>query len=330
MISVKILAKSISPKGDYITSLELEYPRFIHGEIMTHRVFSRNAMSSRAIPINKMMDQVLNHPAGPIEWGKNQAGMQAKELFEGVHITACELLWKEAAKSAVESAKALQLKGLHKQIVNRVLEPFQMMKTVVTTTEMDNFFWLRCHVDAQPEFKALAEEIYQKWINHDAILLDYGDYHVPYYEGNYGNGVWKDSGYSKMVDGVLEPVDHKKFGYTLNEALKISSSCSAQVSFRLTDDTLEKAEMIYDRLVESKPVHASPFEHQATPIRDLKIKKSLEYCVNLPEYTSSWQKGITHMDRERNLWSGNFKGWIQHRQLIKDNVCKEYIHVNES
>lgn len=324
MIKVKILNKSVSPSGDIITSLELEYPRFIHAELMTHRLFSRNAMSSRAVPIDKMIDQVLNSPAGPVEWGKNQAGMQAKELFEGVHIAACEFLWKQAAKRAVESAKELQAKGLHKQIVNRVLEPFQMMKTVVTTTELDNFFWLRLHKDAQPEFRALTQEIYNQWISKEAQLIGFNEWHLPYYEGHYGEGFWKASGYVKLGDNrdCYKYTDHES-GYTLNEAQRISASCCAQVSYRVLDANVEKADVIYDRLVNSKPVHASPFEHQATPI----IQK---ISVNVPFKPRTWEDGITHVDRDGNFWSGNLKGFIQYRQLIKDNVCKEYIHVNEN
>jgi thymidylate synthase ThyX len=85
MISAKIIADSISESeyGDRITTFELEYPRFIHGELMTHRLFSRNAASSRAIPINKMMDQVLTAPAMPVEWGLNKSGMQAEEMLKG-------------------------------------------------------------------------------------------------------------------------------------------------------------------------------------------------------------------------------------------------------
>lgn len=147
MNKATIVADSVSAvNGQRLITYELEYPRFIHAELMTHRLFSRNAASSRAIPISKMMEMVEETPAMPVEWGMNQAGMQAKEVHSNPEV--CESVWKLAAQQAVYSAQALQNLGLHKQIVNRVLEPFQIMKTIVTATEFDNFFWLRCHKDA--------------------------------------------------------------------------------------------------------------------------------------------------------------------------------------
>ena len=78
MISVKVIADSISAHTKQrITTLELEYPRFIHAELMTHRVFSRNSSSSRAIPIQTMINHIKATTAIPIHWGKNQSGMQA-------------------------------------------------------------------------------------------------------------------------------------------------------------------------------------------------------------------------------------------------------------
>lgn len=269
-------------------------------ELMTHRLFSRNAASSRAIPIDKMLAMVEEEPAMPVEWGKNQAGMQAKEVLESRYqIATAEFLWKEAAKSAVEQARRLQDCGLHKQIVNRVTEPFVHMKTVVTATEYNNWFWLRCHPDAQPEIKVLAEKMEELYNNNKPFELDNKCWHMPYYLSGY----W-------YPDSEL----------SLEEALKISSSCCAQVSFRNSDDSLDKAIAIYDRLVTSTPIHASPFEHQATPINDATPHLELTGCVNYGSYPATWQDGVTHVDRNGKLWSGNFKGWVQHRQLIEGHT----------
>lgn len=305
MISAKVIADSVSPAGDRITTFELEYPRWIHGELMTHRVFSRNAMSSRAVPIDKMLDQVWNDPAMPVEWGKNQSGMQAKEKFElDYEIATCEFLWKQAAKAAVDQAKRLQAKGLHKQLVNRVLEPFQLMKTVVTATEWDNFFWLRCHPDAQPEIRKLADCMGSAKDQSTPEVLKTEEWHTPYVS------------HFRASDGDAALEYHSNnLGLSVEDALKVSASCCAQVSFRFCDDSIDKALRIYDRLVESTPVHASPFEHQATPM----IEPEGDQLASL-----HIERGVTHMDRNLAMWSGNFKGWIQYRQLINNNVCKEY------
>ena len=300
MISAKIIADSISVTGNKITTFELEYPRFIHSELMTHRVFSRNAASSRAIPIDKMIAAIEDEPAMPDQWGLNRSGMQSKE--EHTNTTTCIWAWRRAAIGAVFHARELQKLGLHKQIVNRVLEPYQLMKTIVTTTEFDNFFELRCHADAQPEIKILADKMAEALAENieNVVLLLPGEWHVPYYRGAHGNGVWKNSGYANVhcdLDGGMEALDDKK-GNTLKEAQMISSSCCAQVSYRTLDDGLDKAFRIYEMLVSTKPVHASPFEHIATPMSE----------------TSNI--GITHSDQNGANWSGNFREWIQYRQLL--------------
>lgn len=293
-ISATIIADSISPDGVRITTFELEYPRFIHAEFMTHRLFSRNAASSRAIPVSKMIDLVETNTAKPIHWGKNQPGMSAKEELSAEEGT---MIWLQAMKSAVEYANRYAFAGYHKQIVNRILEPYTMIKVVCTATEFDNFFWLRNHPDAQPEIAELARVMWEEYSNNKPIFLGANEWHVPYYE----DGFWIDS----LGDGK------DIHGNTVDDALAISSSCCAQVSYRKLDDSLEKARDIFQRLVESKPVHASPFEHQATPLTygmagDVQVK------------------GTTGFDNRGNAWSGNFRQWVQHRQLIPDHTCWEY------
>lgn len=305
MITAEVVAYSRAPNGVEIVTLELVYQRFIHAEVMTHRLFSRNAASSRAIPVEKVIEQVENSPAKPLHWGKNQAGMQASVELEGNALEFAQSVWEQAAKDAAQHAWELQQVGAHKQIANRITEPFQWMKVVVTATSYDNFFWLRNHADAQPEIKAVAEAMLAAIDRNTPYDLEPGQWHVPYYF----DGVWvaeKDS-------------DKDHYGKTLEQALKISSSCCAQVSFRLCDESLEKAERVYERLVSSEPVHASPFEHQATPIIEPKL-----FCHDCQDAVY-WEDGVTHVDRDGNFWSGNFKGWIQHRQLIPNHVCKEYV-----
>ncbi len=285
--------------GIRITTLELEYPRFIHAELMTHRQFSRNAASSRAIPIEKMIQHVLEHPAAPIHWGANQAGMQAKtELDVTSKFLALEV-WKEAIRSATKWARELAGIGLHKQIANRVTEPFQVMKTIVTATEWDNWFWLRDHEDAQNEIHELARCMREAMTQSVPLWITTGEWHVPY------------------VDREFKPDDDYHIHYSvegeevsLNEARMISASCCAQVSYRKTDDSLDKAKIVFSRLIDSEPVHASPVEHQATG-----MMRASTYLGD----DRVWEPGVTHVDRKGRYWSGNFRGWIQFRQLIPNN-----------
>ena len=300
-ISAKIIADSISQQGIRITTFELEYPRFIHAEFMTHRLFSRNAQSSRAVPIAKQIEQVEQNTAMPIHWGKHQPGMQANEecdafiqLLNDEGLPNWELTreetWEIARDRAVEVAQAFADAGYHKQIVNRLLEPFSHIKVVCTATEYDNFFWLRKHPDAQPEIQELAERMWEAREASTPVELSVGEWHVPYFKDGY---IKPDQDPYAIEMGIYDE--------QVSLALAISSSCCAQVSYRKLDDSIEKAQKIYQMLVEAEPPHFSPFEHQATPM-------SQQPDLN--------QAGVTHMDSLQKYWLGNFRGWTQHRQLI--------------
>lgn len=271
-ITAKIVADSLSPDNIRITTMELEYPRFIHAEFMTHRVFSRNAASSRAIPVEKMIQMVRENPAMPIHWGRNQPGMQANEELVGSALQHAKDAWMFAATRAAQVAEDMVQIGLHKQIANRILEPFQHIKVVVTATEWDNFFKLRCHPAAQPEIQELATQMRKAMDTSIPFKLKHGEWHLPYV-----NMV-------RNLDGSM----YYGQGVSIEEALKVSASCCAQVSYRKLDDSLDKALAVYDRLVGSDPMHASPFEHQATPLSDFRYDLT-----------------------------GNFRGWVQYRKLLE-------------
>lgn len=290
-VSAKVIKDSVSPQGIRITTLELEYPRIIHSELMTHRVFSRNSASSRAIPVSKVIELVESNPAMPVHWGKNQAGMQAKEELDELNKESVRQLWLEAAKQAVSIAKVMADIGAHKQVVNRILEAFQHMKVVVTSTEWANWDWLRNHPDADPTIHALAKEIKKARSASIPFPLKYGEWHLPYV----------DTGLSKL-DGSQIYYDENHNQIELEQARMISASCCAQTSYRKQDGSLEKAEDIFKKLVESEPCHASPVEHQATPISE------------------DWCRGVTHEDWRGQQWSNNFMGWVQFRALIPGNV----------
>lgn len=303
MISAKVIQDSISESGDRVTTMELVYPRFIHSEFMTHRMFSRNAASSRAIPIEKMIETIETYPAMPVHWGKNQSGMQAKEQLEEHKLWQAQQIWLAAAKDAIQHSRNMAELGVHKQIANRITEPFQWMKVVVTATEWENFFWLRNHPDAQPEIMELAVKMKEAMDASEPFLLYEGEWHVPY------------------VDRI-RGADNELFYYTeqlvhLDEAKMISASCCAQVSYRKNDDSLEKAKIVFDRLINSEPVHASPVEHQATPMTDEEFEIPLDGVT--PLFTNLTE-GITHLNKNSESYSNNFKGWIQYRALIPNNV----------
>jgi len=268
-ITAKIIEDSISLADVRLTTFQLSYPRFIHAEFMTHRVFSRNASSSRAIPVAKMIEQVRTNPARPIHWGKNQPGMQAKEELSKADREAAQWQWERAAQSAAFFAEQMEATGTHKQVVNRILEPFQIMHVIVTATEWDNFFALRAHPDAQPEINALAVEMARLMHVCTPKLCFAEEWHLPY----------------------VTPEERDL--YNVEILKKLSAARCARVSY-LTHDgktpDVQKDVDLYDRLVGSKPIHASPVEHQATPMPNA------------------------------DTYSGNFKGWFQHRKEVESRM----------
>lgn len=239
-ITAKVIADSIADGCPRLTTLQLRYPRFIHAEFMTHRVFSRNASSSRAIPINRVIKDVMDDPAIPIHWGSNQRGMQSvDELPSG------EVLWLDARDDAVRNAQRLADQGYHKQIVNRILEPLQHINVLVTATEWDNFFALRDHADAQPEIQELARVMRGAMAGSEPMPMNKDWWHIPY---------------ELSCDPVIN--------WSLSK--KLSAARCASVSYKTVDGkdmSVDRALAIFDGLT-GDPLHASPFEHIARPDPD--------------------------------------------------------------
>ena len=297
LISAKVISDSVCPQGVRMTTMEIEYPRFILAELNTHRMLSKNSASSRAIPVKAMHEFIKDNPASPVSWGKNQPGMKASEDLKGPDLSEAKYIWGKAKEDALHWADALANRlGVHKQIANRITEPWMTMKTVISGTEWTNFFHLRNHADAQPEIKALAEAMTVAYTTHLPVALKPGEWHLPYITiGTY------------VPTGELQYFDENFNRLSLEDAKILSASCCAQVSYRKNDPTFEKAFRIWEQLIENDPVHASPIEHQATPM-DID-----SMCRFEPE---TWQLGVTHVSANSDLWSGNLRGWIQHRKLI--------------
>lgn len=241
-ITAKVIAHTRAAGAPDLITLQARYPRFIHAEVMTHRVFSRNASSSRAIPIERMIQDVIDDPAMPVAWGSNKPGMQAgAEIAETYW---AEELWLQARDSAVVSAQEMVKLGLHKQIVNRLLEPFGHISVVVTATEWDNFYALRRHADADPTMEALANAM---WEAMQASTPVEDHHHLPYIS---------------MEERQSLVVDHK---LRVSDVASISAARCARVSYLNHDGSkpvVKKDQALAGLLLTA--MHMSPFEHQAT------------------------------------------------------------------
>jgi thymidylate synthase ThyX len=261
--TAKIILDSVNPEnGSRLTTMQLVYPRFVHAEFMTHRMFSRNASSSRAIPVAKMIEQVFKDPAMPCHWGKNQPGMQARE--EITDKTEAEQLWREAASDAAHTAEFMSQIGLHKQVVNRILEPFQWIHVVVTATEWDNFFKLRLHEDADPNIYELAR-VMKVAMDESTPVERHA--HLPYVDGDY-----------EIDPAARQVLNLKGLGM-------VSAGRCARVSYLNHDGTnpdYKKDLELAEKLAASG--HASPFEHVAFSFAENSL------CANLTGWASLRQE----------------------------------------
>jgi len=309
-ISAEVIANSISPAGHQLTTFKLRYPKFIHGEFMTHRNISRNASSSRAIPVAKLIQEVEDDAlrAGPVYWGREQKGMQSGGELEGVEKLYVVGHWREAALDAVDHAKAMAALGAHKSIVNRILEPFLHINVVATATEWDNFFGLRLHKDAQPEMRTLAFAMWEAKNASTPELLQPGQWYLPFVDHQDRGEVlaWARKQHGPMRDGEGGAEYHNRgvpFHLEAHERLiKVSVARCARISYESFKtgkrSTIEEDLKLYDRLVGAQPLHASPAEHQATPD---------DWVGDDPDHPTGWYFPDEH---------GNFIGWRQYRKML--------------
>ena len=320
----KVIAHSISSvTGQEIITFELEFWRGVLAEFNTHNALSKNTSSSRAIPVPSMNSTILADIGMPYRFGKQNTGMQdlgehdAPVIVGGIEMSAKEA-WTAAVETMVMFSESFHEAKYAKQVCNRLTEIGQTCKVVMTATDLDNFYWLRDHYMADPTIEALAKAIKKAHKESVPTILEPGNWHTPYY----GEGFWRKVR-TPFSERKLPRVDSS--GITLEDALAISASCCAQASYRKLDDTLEKAKGVVARLnlgVDlTEPCHASPTEHQATPIAKSYSNDPSDDTDGLNLlHPCTWQEGITHITRDGVFGSGNLKNFIQYRQLIPGNV----------
>jgi len=287
--NAKILKDSLSPAGVRLTTLEVTFPRIVLAEFNTHRVFSRNSASSRAIPVEKMLKKVQEDPFIPIYWGKNQKGMQAEQEMLPSEQAWAETEWLEARDAAIKHAEQLLAIGIHKQITNRLLEPWLWHTVIVTATEWDNWRGLRCNKDAQPEIRKIADMMSELLDNSQPSYVGTNDWHLP------------------LVDDFYAL---KTAGYSLNDIVKICIGRCTRVSYLTHDGKRDPAADIElcERLLKSG--HMSPFEHAARPMTE-------DYAQSIVLNQMISAGSAPEVD-VKEVFCANFRGWVQARKLIRD------------
>jgi thymidylate synthase ThyX len=262
----EVLLDSVNPAGQRLTTFVLRFPRFVLSEFNTHRMFSRNASSSRAIPTTKLMQQLRDDPVLPVEWGRNQSGMQAHDVLDAEAARQAEAGWLAARDGALVHAEQLRATGVHKQIVNRVLEPWMWASVIVSSTTYDNFFTLRCHADAQPEIKRLADLMREAYTASVPTPRAAGAWHLPF----------------TGPDDDLLSVEERK---------QVSVARCARVSYLTHVGTRDIAadRQLHQRLLDAG--HWSPFEHVAMAAPDARAFNNF----------SGWQAYRHQMEQARLL-----------------------------
>jgi hypothetical protein len=327
MFAKIVLASRPAPVGTMtalpLITMHLHYPDIIHGEVMTHRVFSRNARSMRAVPVATMVKEVRENPFVPWHWGKNQKGMQASEecnelidlagtMFRdiGDPLTR-EASWQLAAKAAADFTEAFAASGYHKQIANRIIAPYTWKHTLITSTSWANFFHLRDHDAAEPHFHDLAALVREAIAGAEYQLLDYDDWHLPYVTEEDWHKIWDYVGRDTVGDGRATQV-----------ALKLSTARAARISYRPFDGdgSIESEIRRHDDLVASSPLHASPTEHQAK--RD--TISTYRRQVKVHQQPDQWATEFEGNDWNNPHLVGNLgPGWIQYRKTLPGEYVRD-------
>jgi thymidylate synthase ThyX len=286
MYETKIILDSIAPSGGRLTTFQFTLPRIVLAEFNTHRMFSRNSASSRAIPVEKQIKRVMENPFIPSYWGKNQKGMQADQEVTDEEAVRAQVEWLIQRDYCVDTAKTLMAIGIHKQLTNRLLEPWMWHTIVCTATEYQNYFGLRDNKQAAPEIRDsahIAQELYRK--NEPSFLED-GGFHLPYVAG---------PGYDLIQLHGL--------GYSMKELCEISVGRCAAVSYlnqeNVTDPNgdIDRAKK---RLLPSG--HMSPFEHVAEALTKERWRSIAR---------TQAEQWIEHRIPVGNLW-----GWLQLRKTL--------------
>lgn len=365
-IEAKIIADSISPQGKRITTYLLTYPRFIHGELMTHRLFSRNSASSRAIPFEKMLKMVEEDPFIPIAWQKDHKGMQGTEYFTNERVSnysidldgnettyQLEEEWLEAKNNAVEQAKNMNELGLTKQLCNRLLEPFMWHTVLLTATEFENFFKLRCPkytVNWYPSSRPEALEPTQ-------ASFKSRKYAIKYTEGECSDWTeqdWRECNESQaeihiqalaeaMWDAMNESTPKElragewhipfgdnfdkheidKFAWITNKErnlspidteIAVASARCARLSYMTFGGEIDYLKDIKLHDQLLESKHFSPFEHCARAMSE----EEYEIFVKGNGKHTTMHAGLV-FDEECKGWCNNFRGFIQYRYLIENN-----------
>jgi thymidylate synthase ThyX len=298
----EVLADSVSEHGDRLTTFEVTYPRIVHSEVMTHRMLSRNAASSRAIPISISIRNVDEEPFVPEVFGSHQKGMVEGEPLSEADQNLARHLWLGARDAALDYARGLEGMKVYKGLVNRLLEPFSWITVILTATDWGNYLALRTAKDAQAEIRKVSTMMRDLYESSEPQELGEGEWHMPLVSP------WEFH-HSDDTERL------ENYGYWV----PVSIGRCARVSYNRQHDGGDPDSDItrHDRLIEGTNRHLSPFEHVARPFSEDEWDFIREIQTAYPpkEYTESYRPFLQNV--AHNLeYAGNLRGWWSARMDI--------------
>lgn len=307
----------MSPDGRRLTTLEVTFPRFILAEVNTHRMLSRNSASSRAIPPEKQIDRVVNDPFVPETFNRRVKGMGVGDALVGAEADAARTHWLAARDHAVFCAEKLLKLDCDKSRINRLLEPFMWHTAIISATEWSNFFGLRNHPAAQPEFQIVAQLMREAMNDSvkDIQQLDYDQWHLPLITRE------ELAQLCAMREGLspTERFEPKSLDQWITEYKLVSVRRCARVSFDRHTDTEPWEKSIEQARKLMTNGHLSPFEHVARPFnsgqwaRIRRIQEAERKRLELAQVVPANQIDLMLDSME---FVGNFRGWVQYRKEI--------------
>ena len=296
-MQVEVILASKGPDQGPVYTVRMRYPRIIHGEVMTHRIFNRNAGSSRAQPASVTIQNLITDPFVPWHWTRNQSGMQGFDYLSEPDVDRAIYQWLLARDAAMDRANALASPtdfNLHKQVFNRLIEPFSWIDVLITATEWDNFLWLRNHEMAEPHLQDLAVLTTQALMDHEdkIIPLDYGEWHTPYITDEERDTTHGDAGLLMLSAARACRISYKPFG---EDQINIAKDLQR-----------------FHQLTGGDRIHASPLEHQCQADKQVGTNHVVTHFFGEPEPTAEaipiWANGHLH---------GNLDGYVQFRKIFR-------------
>ncbi len=262
---------------------------------MTHAMLNKNAASSRAIPIEKMISDVRHNPVVPARWGRNQKGMQSDNWLNTEESERATNRWLYILEGVIKGVEGLDEEDhVHKQWANRPLEAWMHMTTLITGTEWPNFFNLRAHPDAHPDLQQLAYRALHCYDKHVPNPLGWGEWHVPFGD--------------RMPDGL-----------SAEDQIKVATARAARLSYMTFENEINVAKdlELHDRLLASK--HLSPFGHpaKAESSKPAEWGELVEFANNDDLATREreyLQDLISRLDKNVKRDQGNLRGWTPYRK----------------